>query len=139
MKPLTILTLVMCLVPALGSEFKSLKVDYAAKARFVERLSEVRLVDVKIEKMNLSDAISKICRGNEGKGQPPVVSYAIYFPSREINADPFSEDPIEKAKIDPFVSYPPRTPPLPQCWIQSARKQGMYGLSLMTARDAVSF
>ena len=105
MKPLTILTLVMCLVPALGSEFKSIKVDYAAKARFVEQLSGVRLADVKIEKMNLSAAISKICRGNEGKEKSPVVSYAISFPSREINADPFSEDPIEKAKIDPFVSY----------------------------------
>ena len=105
MKLLTMLALVMCLVPALGGEFKSLKVDYAAKARFVERLSEVRLADVKIERMNLSAAIFKICRGNEGKGQPPVVSYAVSFPSREINADPFSDDPIEKAKIDPFVSY----------------------------------
>ncbi|MDB4282931.1 hypothetical protein N9953_04210 [Akkermansiaceae bacterium] len=88
-----------------GNEFKGLKVDYAARAKFVEQLSEVRLQVVKIEKLNLSAALSKICGGNEEEGKKAIVSYVISFPTRTPSADPFSDDPIEKAKIDPLVSH----------------------------------
>jgi len=106
MKLLTIITVLGILAPiSSGSEFKSLKTDYTAKARIVKRLTEVRLAKVSIEKMNLSAAISHICGGDKKKGDPPIVSYAISFPTREIDADPFSDNPIEKSKIDPLVTY----------------------------------
>ena len=106
MKLLTIIILLGILTPiSSGSEFKSLKIDYAVNARFVERLKGVSLAKVSIEKMNLSAAIFHICGGDKKKGDPPIVSFAISYPTREIDADPFSDTPIEKAKIDPLVNY----------------------------------
>lgn len=100
-----ILALLIFLTPAFGGEFKSLKIDYAAKAKYVERLSEVRISKITIDKINLSAAISMACRGDNKEGEPPIVSYVVSFPTRVPNADPFSDDPVEKAKIDPLVSY----------------------------------
>ena len=105
MKLLTIITLFGMLAPlSSGEEFKSLKINYAAKASFVERLSEVQLSKVSIEKLNLSGAISQICKSGK-KNDKAVVNYAISFPTREIDTDPFSDNPIEKAKIDPLVTF----------------------------------
>ena len=106
MKLLTIITLLGILTPiSTGSEFKSLKTDYVAKARFVERLSKVQLSKVSIKNLNLSAAISKICKGDKREDGKPIVNYAVSFPTREVNADPFSDNPIEKAKIDPLITY----------------------------------
>lgn len=111
MKLFTIISLLLSLAPiSSGEEFKSLKINYAAKARFVEKLSEVKLAMVKIEKLNLSAAISRICKGGDKEGDVAVVNYVVSFPAREIDADPLSDNPtkkakIEKAKIDPLVVY----------------------------------
>ena len=88
-----------------GEDFKSLKINYAAKASFVERLSKVQLTKVSIEALNLSAAISDICNGDKNKDDASIVQYVITFPTREIDADPFSDNPIEQAKIDPLVTY----------------------------------
>lgn len=105
MKMIRVIALIMLWTPAFGSEFTSLKIDYVAKAKFVDRLSEVRLSEINIDKMNFSAAISKICRGDSKKEDSAIVSYVVSFPTRTANGDPFSDDPIEKAKVDPFVSY----------------------------------
>ena len=106
MKLLTIISLLgMLTFLSSGNEFKSLKTDYAAKARFVENLSKVQLSQVDIKQLNLSAAISQICNGGKEKGSETIVNYAILFPTREVDADPFLDKPIEKAKIDPFVTY----------------------------------
>ncbi|MDA8969223.1 hypothetical protein N9F48_04055 [Akkermansiaceae bacterium] len=49
--------------------------------------------------------VAHVAHGNEEEGKKAIVSYVISFPTRTPSADPFSDDPIEKAKIDPLVSH----------------------------------
>lgn len=106
MKILTIISLIGLLAYiAYGNEFKSLKTDYAAKARFIEHLTEIRLEQVSLDETNLSSALSNICKGDDKNGNIPIVNYVITYPTRQIDADPFSDNPVERAKIDPLVSY----------------------------------
>ena len=86
-----------------AQDFKALKRPQPKHTEFIQQLTAITLKEVFVEQQHLSEAITTICK--RGADDSKVANFVVLFPTKRIDANPFSEQREERARINPLVSF----------------------------------
>lgn len=107
MKTLLILFIAVSTCVAQDLKYEAQKKTDNLNLKSLNILSKIKLANVKLTKVHLSEAIFYLSKGAEKREKFGVFDFTIGRPLdiTDASSNPFSESPQEKKKYDPLVSF----------------------------------